>query len=321
MTWRDKIIALNAPEKVTFRFNGFTDAGSATCFRLIHTSRMRFGINTFLFAFPFTNDSVRHFSAFKRWGFDAVEIAVDDPAPLDPALIRRALADAGLACCAVCGVFGPDRDLRGTRDQQRASLDYQKRLIDLAVTWGSGIVAGPGYSAVGRANAETPRAQARQWATVVRHFQTLAAFAQTRAVTLAIEPLNRFETDFLNTVDQTLALCKAIGANNVGIHFDTFHMNIEEKFLPHAIARAGKRLKHVHACGSDRGTPGGDHTDWPGIAGALRKIGYDGDVVIESFTQDVVMIAKAAAIWRQIEPSSEAIARKGVRFLRKTFAA
>jgi D-psicose/D-tagatose/L-ribulose 3-epimerase len=287
---------------------------------LIHTECMQFGINTFLFTFPFTNDSVRLFPAFKCWGFDAVEIAVDDPAPLDPALIKRALDDAGLACCTVCGAFGPDRDLRGTREQRRASMDYQKRLVDLAVAWDTDLVAGPGYSSVGRAGAETPRARAKQWAAVVKGFQILAAYAQSRGVSLAIEPLNRFETDFLNTIDQSVALCKAIGASNVGIHFDTFHMNIEEKFLPKAILRAGKWLKHVHACGSDRGTPGGDHTDWLGIVAALRKIGYDRAVVIESFTPDVVIIAKAAAIWRQIEPSSEAIARQGVRFLRRAFA-
>jgi D-psicose/D-tagatose/L-ribulose 3-epimerase len=97
-------------------------------------------------------------------------------------------------------------------------------------------------------------------------------------------------------------------------------MNIEEKSLPAAVRRTGKHLGHLHACGSDRGTPGRDHTDWPGIAAALRAIDYRGDVVIESFTPDVKVIARAAAIWRQIEPSSESIARKGLGFLRKVLA-
>jgi D-psicose/D-tagatose/L-ribulose 3-epimerase len=102
------------------------------------------------------------------------------------------------------------------------------------------------------------------------------------------------------------------------LHLDTFHMNIEEKDQPAAIRKAGKHLAHFHACGSDRGTPGNDHIDWPGIAKALKAVKYEGDVVIESFTQDVKVIARAAAIWRQIEPSRDEIATKGLRFLRRT---
>ena len=79
-------------------------------------------------------------------------------------------------------------------------------------------------------------------------------------------------------------------------------------------------MLHLHACGSDRGTPGGDHTDWPAIVKALKAIKYDGDIVIESFTQDVKVIARAAAIWRQIEPSRDEIAAKGVKFLKQAFA-
>jgi D-psicose/D-tagatose/L-ribulose 3-epimerase len=102
------------------------------------------------------------------------------------------------------------------------------------------------------------------------------------------------------------------------IHFDTFHANIEEKNQPAAIRKLGKSLGHLHACGSDRGTPGNDHIDWPGIARALKEIGYTGDVVIESFTTDVKVIARAAAIWRRIEPTREEIAVKGLQFLRQT---
>src|SRR5690606_17295892 len=109
----------------------------------------------------------------------------------------------------------------------------------------------------------------------------------------------------------------AIDSPAVKLLLDTFHMNIEEKSLPAAIHRAGKRLGHFHACGSDRGTPGGDHTDWAGIAAALKAIDYRGDVVIESFTPDVKVIARAAAIWRTIEPRRDDIAVNGLKFLRK----
>src|SRR5437016_13551411 len=113
-------------------------------------------------------------------------------------------------------------------------------------------------------------------------------------------------------------MIRDVGSPALKLHLDTFHMNIEEKNQAKAIRRAGKFLGHFHACGSDRGTPGNDHIDWRGIAQALKAIRYDRDVVIESFTTDVKVIARAAAIWRQIEPNRDDIARQGIKFLEKT---
>ena len=279
---------------------------------------MKFGINTFLFTFPFTNASTKWFRTFKQWGFDAVEIAIDDPATIDPALIRAELDKAALACCSVCGAFGPDRDLRGTPEAQANSTSYLMALIDQAVVLGAPVVAGPVYSAVGRRNAEEPAAYKQQWKTVVKNLKPICKHAAKQGVTIAVEPLNRFETDFINTVDQALELVGDVGSPALKIHLDTFHMNIEEKCQADAIKKAGKLLAHFHACGSDRGTPGNDHICWESIAKALKQVRYDGGVVIESFTQDVKIIAAAAAIWRQIEPSREEIATKGLKFLRKT---
>lgn len=281
---------------------------------------MKFGINSFLFTFPFTNESTKWFPTFKKWGFDSVEIAIDDPAAIDPAYIRSELDQAGLTCCSVCGAFGLDRDLRGTPEAQENSRQYITALIDQAAILGAPVVAGPVYSAVGRRNAEEPAAQKQQWKTVVKNLKPLCKHAAKQGVAICVEPLNRFETDFINTVDQVLQLIEDVGSPALKIHLDTFHMNIEEKFQPAAIKKAGKLIGHFHACGSDRGTPGNDHIDWPGIAKALKAAKYDGGVVIESFTKDVKIIAAAAAIWRQIEPSQEDIARKGLKFLRKTLA-
>jgi D-psicose/D-tagatose/L-ribulose 3-epimerase len=173
------------------------------------------------------------------------------------------------------------------------------------------------YSAVGRAGVETAAAKRQQWKGVARHLRELAAYAGDRGVTLAIEPLNRFETDFINTCDQALAMVADVGHPALKVHLDTFHMNIEEKDLGQAIRRCGPQLAILHASGSDRGTPGKDHTDWAGIAAALKAIRYEGDVTVESFTQDVKIIAKAAAIWRRIEPTQDEIAVDGLKFLRK----
>ena len=280
---------------------------------------MRFGINSFLYTSPFTTASVKLFPKFKKWGFDTVEIPVEAPEHIDPAKVKAAADKAGIAIGSICACMGPGRDFRGTPEEQATGMAYCKALVDQAAIMGCPRLIGPLYSVVGKADAVEPAQQKIEFALVVANLKVLAAYAAAKGITLCIEPLNRFETDFLNTTDKGLALIKAVGAKNVVLHLDTFHMNIEEKNQAAAILKAGKTLGHFHACGSDRGTPGGDHIDWKPIVAALKKIGYQGDVVIESFTTDVKVIARAAAIWRKIEPKRDDIAVKGLANLKRLF--
>jgi D-psicose/D-tagatose/L-ribulose 3-epimerase len=281
---------------------------------------MRLGINTFLFACPFHDQHTKLFPKFRRWGFETVEFAVAAPDDMHWPYVRRQLDKSGLVAGSVAAAMGPGRDLRGTPGQQQAALAYARALIDRMPALDCHTLIGPFYSEVGRAGAETPAAQRTQRQQVVRHLKALAPYAGDRGVTLCVEPLNRFETDFLNTCDQAIALAQEVDHPAFKIMLDTFHMNIEEKDSAQAIRRCGKLLGHFHASGSDRGTPGADHTDWKGIAAALKAIHFQGDVVIESFTQEVKIIARAAAIWRRIEPTREEIAEKGALFLRRLLA-
>lgn len=278
------------------------------------------GINSFLFTSPFTNDSVKLFAKFSDWGFDSVEIAAEDPTILDAAIIKSALKKHNLKCISVAAALGPDRDLRGTKEQQETGLRYIEQTIDFAKEIEAEMVVGPLYSSVGRADAVSPSDYALQEQSVVRNLKRVCNYAEAKNLKLAIEPLNRFETDFINTCDQGLKLIEKVGCKNLFIHLDTFHMNIEEKHLGEAIRKAGSHLALLHACGSDRGTPGGDHTNWASIKEALQSIDYKGQLVIESFTPEVKVIAKAASIWRIIDGSGDIIAKEGLDFLRKTFS-
>ena len=278
---------------------------------------MRIGINTFLFTSPFTTDSISLFPTFKKWGFETVEIPIESPEHIDPAAVKAAADKHGLAIGSVCACMGPGRDFRGSPEEQQTAMDYCKAVVDQATVLGCPRVIGPIYSVVGKADAVEEEQQKAEFALVVNNLKELAAYAASKGVNLCIEPLNRFETDFLNTCAKGLQLIKAVGAKNVKLHLDTFHMNIEEKNQAAAIRKAGKLLGHFHACGSDRGTPGNDHIDWKPIIKALKDIKYSGDLVIESFTTDVKVIARAAAIWRRIEPTRNEIATKGIKFLKK----
>jgi len=255
---------------------------------------------------------------FKRWGFESIEIPIEDTSHIDPAHVKRELDQLGLVCGTACACVGPDRDFRGTPEAQENAMDYMTKVIDQMVVLDCPSMIGPVYSSVGRADAVPPAEYKKQWKTVVKNLRTICEYAEDKGKQICMEPLNRFETDFINTCDQALEMIEDVGSPVLKLHLDTFHMNIEEKHQGDAIRKAGKLLGHFHACGSDRGTPGNDHIDWKSIAKALKDIRYTGDVVIESFTTDVKVIARAAAIWRQIEPTQDEIAVKGLKFLKKT---
>jgi D-psicose/D-tagatose/L-ribulose 3-epimerase len=278
---------------------------------------MRFGINTFLFTATFNRSGTRLFPRFKQWGFDSVEIAIENLADIDAGYVEARLEEHGLVCGSVTPCLGPDKDLRGTPRQQRAGIEFMKRILDKMERLQCPTLVGVVYSTVGRAGPVPRKEYRQQWKTVVRNLKEVSAYAADRGRQIALEPVNRFETDFINTCDQGLAMIQDVGNPALKLHLDTFHMNIEEKDLGAAVRKAGSRLGHFHACGSDRGTPGNDQTDWPSIAAALKAIDYKGDVVIESFTSDVKVIARAPAIWRKIEPTREEIAYKGLKFLKQ----
>jgi D-psicose/D-tagatose/L-ribulose 3-epimerase len=280
---------------------------------------MRFGLNTFLYVSPFVTDSVKLFPKFKKWGFDTLELPIEDPSHIDAVAVRKAADKVGIAIGTLCAAMGPGRDFRGTAAEQKNATAYIRALIDQAAILGAHSVIGPIYSVVGLIGAHSDETKKKHFDLVVKNLKPLAKHAEAKGIVLAIEPLNRFETDFLNTCDQGLKLVKAIDSKAVKLLLDTFHMNIEEKDQAAAIMKAGPLLGHFHACGCDRGTPGGDHIDWKPIVKALRKIDYKGDVVIESFTTDVKVIARAAAIWRKMEPNRDDIARKGLANLKKFF--
>ena len=279
---------------------------------------MKFGINTFLFTSPFTNKSIDLFPKFKEWGFDSVEIALEDPSHIDPSVIRKALDENGIKCGSICAAMGPGRDLRGTAEEQQTAMAYLKSILSMMPTLGCGILIGPLYSRVGRAELVSKEDYAKQWETVAGHLKTLAKYAEELDVKMAIEPLNRYETDFINTCEQGMKMVNQVNSKALTLQLDTYHMNIEEKDPYQAILMAGDKLGHFHACGSDRGTPGGDQINWDRISSALNQVNYEGEVVIESFLPGIEMIEKAASIWRQFEPSQEDIAVKGLKFLRSS---
>ncbi len=279
------------------------------------------GANTWIWVSPLTDDRLAQLAPrIAGWGFDVVELPIEQPGDWDPDRARALLNDLGLGA-TTCAVMPPTRDLLVDDPSVVASTaDYLRHCIDIAARVGARVVAGPTYSAVGRTWLLDVDERRATVARLVDALRPLAATAASQGITLAMEPLNRFETSVINTVDQALEVVDAVDSPGLGIALDTFHMSIEEKDPAMAIRKAGRRLAHLQASGSDRGAPGNDHLDWRSIAAAIGDAAYDGAICIESFTSENQTIAKAAAIWRPLERSQDAIATDGIDFLRRLLA-
>ncbi|MEG0585270.1 MAG: sugar phosphate isomerase/epimerase family protein [Christensenellaceae bacterium] len=280
---------------------------------------MKFGINSLAWESPFGKDAYGQFKKAKDFGFDIYEIAVEDFSIIDTEDVKAAIAKSGIEVATLCGAFGDTRDISSDNPKYREiGVQYIKDLVDFAVAIGAKVIAGPLYSAVGKARMISAEEKAQQWDWAVENLKLLADYAAPKGIKLAIEPLNRFETDFINTAAQAQDLIARINRENVGYMLDTFHMNIEESNIPAAIRLAKEKLFTLHTCANDRGTPGKDNFDWKAINQALKDIHYDAYCVIESFTPNCIEIAKAASVWRPFAESPEALASDGLAFLKKT---
>lgn len=278
---------------------------------------MHFGVNTWVWVSPLDDEAltrlVPHIAAL---GFDWIELPIETPNGFDYQLAAKLIRQHNLGV-SVCAAMGPDRDLIHPDEAIRANgAGYVRHCIDAAATVGANKLVGPLYSAVGRTWQATADEREHDMQLLVGQLRELAQYAQERGVVLCIEPLNRFETSFLNLTAQGIELVDRVDHPACQLMLDTFHMNIEESSLGDAIRAAGPRVHHLHTCENDRGAPGSGHVPWTEVARAIHDIGYDGTVVIESFTDKVKTIAKAAAIWRPLATSQDQLAEDGLAFLK-----
>ncbi|MGW6775122.1 sugar phosphate isomerase/epimerase family protein [Streptomyces sp. NPDC055037] len=252
------------------------------------------------------------------WGFDCVELPLEQADDWEPAATAKLLDTTGLAPAAVIAVMPPDRNLVRTEPGTvRATQDYLLRCVDAAHAVAAPVVAGPVYTAVGRTWRMTGAERAAAYAEFRENIAPVADHARAAGVRIGVEPLNRYETGLLNTVGQTLTALKGLDPSVIGVALDTYHQNIEERTLPGAVREAGSRIVHVQVCANDRGTPGADHLDWAGFLTALDGHGYQGPLCIESFTAHNNAIAVAASVWRPLAPTQDGIATEGLAFLRR----
>ncbi len=284
--------------------------------------RVKFGVVAWVWVAPVTTESLAQVVPHvAEMGFDLIEVPIEDPANIDYPRAADVIREHNLGA-SVCAVIGADRDLIHPEKEIRDNgVAYVRHCIEAAQTLGATNVVGPLYSAVGRTWQATPEERERDMELLVQQLRGLAEYAADHGVVLCVEPLNRFETSFINLASQVVEVVDRVDHPACQAMLDTFHMNIEEQSLGDAIRTVGPRLRHLHSCENDRGTPGKGHVPWSDVASALRDINYDGPVVIETFSAQIESIARAAAIWRPLAPSQDELARDGLAFLRQLLEA
>jgi D-psicose/D-tagatose/L-ribulose 3-epimerase len=253
----------------------------------------------------------------KATGYDGVEIPIFEGEVGHYEKLGKRLKDAGLDATGI-GVMSGGSAISPDKADRAAALDHIKWLVDCTAAIGGDIAAGPFHQPLGEFAGRGPTADEVKWCAEVH--KEAARYAAQAGITLAVEPLNRFECYFLNTMEQATALAKAVDEPNYGYLFDTFHTNIEENDVPELIGRTIGSIAHVHITENNRGVPGAGHIPFQPLFDALRKNGYDGWMTIEAFGSALPDLAAATKIWRPLFEREADVYEKGFKLMRDGWA-
>ena len=279
---------------------------------------MKTGLNVLLWTAAATAEHLPLLESIKDWGYDGVEFPMFSPDCSPWATLAAKLDDLGLGRTAVTVIPETANPISDDPASRRAGLDHLQACLDACAALGAETLVGPLYSPCGRLVGRGPTAD--EWGWAVEALRAAAEYADPLGISLAVEPLNRFETYFLNCTAQAVRLVDEVAHPRLGMLYDTFHANIEEKDPVGAIAVAGARMAHVHISENDRSTPGEGHVPFAETFAALKAAGYDGWLTVEAFGRALPEVAAATSIWRDMMESEEALARRTDAFIRDGWA-
>jgi D-psicose/D-tagatose/L-ribulose 3-epimerase len=275
---------------------------------------LRYAVHAYSWTDSWSNESLWIIDHVKELGFDLIEIPLMELEKVDPDACRERLQKAELGvCCSVVlsdktDITGPDGGVR------RRGVDFLKGCVDATHGMGAEVLSGVIYSPLGFFPDEPPTEE--HWTRSAEALREVARYAAGLGITIGLEPVNRYETFLVNTCEQALRLRDMIKEDNVAIHLDAYHMNIEEDDFYNPTVRAGPHLCHYHLSESHRGIPGKGVVDWDGIYRGLADAGYSGVVGLESFVQVAEAMRGATRIWRKLAPDSDTLVTDGLKYLK-----
>lgn len=270
-----------------------------------------FGIHTSIWAMNWTPEAAEvAIRSAVHYKLDFVEIAMPDPTTIDAVHTKRLLEQNHLEAVGSLGL--PERAWASVRPD--AAIEFLSLAIDKTAAFGGKALSGAIFGGLGERTGLPPTQG--EYDNLTRAMAAAAKHAKSKGIALGIEPLNRYENHLLNTAQQGIDLIERIGADNIFMHLDTYHMNIEENGAANGILACGNLLKYIHLSESDRGTPGYGNVPWNEIFAALAAIKFKGGLAMESFINMPPEFAYGLAVWRPVADSMEEVMDKGLPFLR-----
>jgi D-psicose/D-tagatose/L-ribulose 3-epimerase len=270
-----------------------------------------FGVHTSMWTMNWDRPGAeRTVEAAVHYGMDFIEIALLNAPAVDAAHTRGLLEKAGMR--AVCSLGLPERNWASVNPE--GAIAHLKEALEVAKAMGAEALSGVTFGGIGQRTGVPPTAA--EYDNVARVLEAAAKHAKSLGLAFGIEPVNRYENHLINTGAQAKWMIEKVGADNIFIHLDTYHMNIEEKGAGNGILDARDHLRYIHLSESDRGTPGEGTCDWDEVYATLAAIGFKGGLAMESFINMPSELAYGLAVWRPVAESFEEVMGKGLPFLR-----
>jgi D-psicose/D-tagatose/L-ribulose 3-epimerase len=276
---------------------------------------MKVGMNLLLWTSHVTAEHFPVFDKLKGAGFDGVEVPLFEGDEGHYRKVGRELARAGLTCSTITVTSPGMSAISADAGERGRALERLKWVLDMTAAVGGDVLCGPYYCPLGVFTGKEPSEDEKRWgADVLREG---AEYAKGLKVRIAVEFLCRFETYFLNTARDAAAFVKRVDHPSLGLLYDTFHANIEEKDPPAALASVAKEMIHFHISENDRGVPGRGHVQWEETFRELRRMKYEGWLTIEAFGRLLPDVAAATRVWRDFFGRPEEVYEDGVKFIRR----
>lgn len=275
----------------------------------------RFGVNSLIWTEDFTVKDLPLIGKAKSLGFAVLDINVAHPERFPTEAVKDKVKEVGIEVVTTIGLPRDSNLIDLNPETRRNGIKTLKKLVDINIEIGSKILGGVIYAAWGYLTGR-PRTE-DEWNWSVESMREVALYAKSKSdMIIAVEPVNRFETHFLNVAEDAVRYCQNVGTGNLKVHLDTFHMIREELSFTEAVKACGKEyLGYIHTCENNRGIPGSGLVPWKEFFTAIRKTGYDGPLVIESFDPGFEELNRLCAIWRKFAETGEELAMKGLKNL------
>ena len=270
-----------------------------------------FGVHTSMWTMNWDKAGAeKAIAAAVGYGMDFIEIALLNAPAVDAEHSRKLLEKHNLP--AVCSLGLPESAWASVRPD--AAIEHLKVAIDKTADMGALALSGVIFGGIGERTGVPPTE--KEYDNIAYALTAAAKHAKSRGIELGVEAVNRYENHLINTGKQAVMMIEKVGADNVFVHLDTYHMNIEEKGAVNGILDARDHLKYIHLSESDRGTPGYGNVPWDAVYGALAAIGFKGGLAMESFINMPPEVAYGLSVWRPVAENFEAVMDNGLPFLR-----